>query len=471
MDGAILNKCTERKGDMERDKFQTRFGFIMTAAGCAVGLGNVWRFPYIAGMYGGAAFIIIYIFCAALIGAPIITMEMAIGRKSRKSMVCAFAELSPACSKWKVVKPLFVAGNYIFMMFYTSVAAWIALYIVKSLKGEFEGIDIAGADISYHGMLADTPPFLGTTFLIIILAFAVCALGMKRGVERCSKVMLPFLFLMMVFLAVYNITLPGAGEGFRFYLFPDFQKVKEIGIFYVFSVALEQAFYSIGGGLGTMVIFGSYLSREYTLTNEALCIAGLDTLVAVVAGCMIIPACYAYSVDVTSGPMLLFVVMPAVFGQMPLGRIVSFCFFVAMFLASMTTIIGAFEGIIATFIDLFSCSRKKAVLVNLPLMLIFSIPGVLGFNKWSGIQPFGPGTSIFDLEDFIVSNNILPVGALAIVVYTVSKRGFGWKRFYEEANCGKGVRIPKGIYGFWKWCLPVLILALYVIGVVMKCKG
>ena len=415
----------------KREKFASRLGFILVSAGCAVGLGNVWKFPYICGKNGGAAFIVIYLLCLLGLGLPILICEYAIGRGSNKSLGSAFKMLSPEGTRWHHFRWVAYAGNYLLMMFYTMVAGWMLNYFVYSLTGQLSGKN---------------------------------SLGLQKGVEKISKVMMIFLFALMIIMAVNSLLLDGSSEGLKFYLVPDFSKMKEQGIGNVVFAAMSHAFFTLGLGIGSMEIFGSYLSRDCKLTGESINVVILDTVVALTAGIIIIPACFAYGINPGAGPSLLFITLPNVFNQMPGGVIWEVLFFIFMAFAALSTVIAVYENIIAMTMDLFNCSRKRASLVNLFVISVLCMPAVLGYNVLSGVQPLGAGTTIMDLEDFIVSYNILPLGCLLFVLFCTRKNGWGYDNFVAEVNMGKGISFPKWLKGYMVYVLPVIDLVIYFKG-------
>lgn len=449
---------------MKREKFGSRLGFILISAGCAIGLGNVWRFPYITGVYGGAAFVLIYLFFLAILGLPIMVMEFAVGRASQVSAALSFDRLEPSGTKWHWYKYGAMAGNYLLMMFYTTIGGWMLLYFVKMAAGKFEGLNadqIAGE----FGSLTAQPVLMTICMVIVVaLCFAVCSKGLQKGVEKITKVMMIILLILMVILAIRSATLEGASEGLRFYLYPDFSKVKDAGIMNVVFAAMGQAFFTLSLGIGAIAIFGSYIDKKRTLTGEAVCVTVLDTCVALVAGMIIFPACFAFGVNPDSGPSLIFITLPNIFNSMSGGRIWGTLFFLCMFFAAASTIIAVFENIISFAMDLTGCSRKKAVLINLAAIIILSLPCILGFNVWSGFSPLGEGKNILDLEDFFVSNNLLPIGSLIYLLFCTSKIGWGWKNFREEANTGEGLRFPKWARVYVSYVLPVIVLFIFIQG-------
>ena len=449
---------------MEREKFSSRLGFILISAGCAIGLGNVWRFPYITGKYGGAAFVLVYLFFLLILGLPIMVMEFAVGRASQKSAALSFDVLEPKGTKWHLYKYGAMAGNYLLMMFYTTIGGWMLLYFFKMAFGQFEGMDSTQITESFSGLL--NQPVLMTVFmiLVVVLCFAICSMGLKNGVEKITKVMMLCLLALMVVLAIRSVLLKGGEEGLRFYLLPDFSRLSEGegGLWESVYAAMGQAFFTLSLGIGAMAIFGSYIGKERSLTGEALSIGILDTLVALMAGLIIFPACFAYNVQPDSGPNLIFITLPNVFNAMSGGRLWGSLFFLFMSFAAFSTIIAVFENILSFAMDLTGCSRKKAVAVNLVVIIILSMPCVLGFNVLSGLKL--PGGSVLDFEDFLVSNTLLPLGSLVYLLFCTSRYGWGFKNFMAEANLGKGLHFPKWARFYVSYILPLVVLAIFVLG-------
>lgn len=448
----------------EREKFGSRLGFILISAGCAIGLGNVWRFPYITGAYGGAAFVLMYLMFLLIFGLPIMVMEFAVGRASQKSAAKSFHVLEPKGTKWHLHAYTAIAGNYLLMMFYTTVCGWMIAYFVKMMTGEFVGKTPDQVGTIFNDMLAQPVYMTFWMLLSVALGFGVCSMGLQKGVERITKTMMSCLFIIMLVLCVRSVTLPGASEGLRFYLLPDFSRMAEAGIGNAVFAAMGQSFFTLSIGIGSMAIFGSYIGKERRLTGEAVNIALLDTSVALMAGLIIFPACSAFGVNTGEGPGLVFVTLPNVFNQMPAGRLWGSLFFVFMSFAALSTVIAVFENIISFAIDLWGWSRKKAVLVNGILIAIASIPCVLGFNVWSDFSPFGGTSTIQDLEDFIVSNNLLPLGSLVYLLFCVSRYGWGWDNFLKEADTGEGIVYPKKLRFYITWILPLMVLGIFVMG-------
>lgn len=453
---------------MQREKFSSRLGFLLISAGCAIGLGNVWRFPFITGKYGGAAFVLLYLVFLVLLGLPIMVMEFAVGRASNKSVARSFDALEKQGTKWHWHKYTSLAGNYLLMMFYTTIAGWMLIYCVKMLSGTFTGLTAAEVSKVFAGMTA-SPLLMGLSMAAItVCCFLICSAGLQNGVEKITKWMMLCLLAIMLVLAVHALTLSGAKEGLRFYLFPDFEKLKGTNLMNAIFDAMGQAFFTLSIGMGSIAIFGSYIDKKHSLTGEAVRVTMLDTGVALIAGLIIFPACFTYGVSPDSGPNLIFVTLPNVFISIPGGRIWGSLFFIFLLFAALSTVIAVFENILAWWMDFKGWSRKKAVLVNLPLMLLLSLPCVLGFNVLSGFQPLGVGSNIMDLEDFLVSNNILPLGSLVYLLFCTRKCGWGWKNFCAEANTGSGLKFPKWARIYVSYILPLIVLLIFVQGYVSK---
>ena len=456
---------------MERERFGSRLGFILVSAGCAIGLGNVWRFPYITGEYGGAAFVVLYLIFLVIFALPVLVMEFAAGRASQRSIARSYDELEPEGGKWHLFKWVGLAGNYLLMMFYTVVAGWMLAFMVKSAMGEFNGASTEHVASVFGQLLAD--PVQMTMYMLIIVAIGVITTraGVKNGVERVTKVMMVALFVVLVALCVRAVTLPGAEEGLEFYLMPDFGKLfagntpaEQWATFGdAVYAALGQAFFTVSVGMGSMAIFGSYIGKDRRLTGETVRVGVLDTLVALMAGLVIFPSCFAFGVEPASGPSLVFITLPIVFNAMPLGQLWGTLFFLFMSFAALSTVIAVFETIMAFSMDQWGVRREKACLVNGALIALLSIPCVLGFNVLSGATIPGIG-DIQSIEDFLVSNNILPLGGLFLVMFVTSKRGWGWKNFLAEADTGEGLRFPAWSYRYMKYVLPVGIVIIFVLG-------
>lgn len=449
---------------MERGNFSTRLGFILVSAGCAIGLGNVWRFPYITGMYGGASFVLIYLVFLAILGLPIMVAEFAVGRASVRSAAMSFDVLEPAGTKWHLYKYGAIAGNLLLMMFYTTISGWMLYYIYLMVSGRFEGLDAAGVGQVFGALLVDPVTMAGYMALTVALCGGVCYLGVQAGVERITKFMMTCLLALMVILAVNSVLLPGSEAGLSYYLMPDFGKIEEYGLREVIFAAMGQAFFTLSLGIGALAVFGSYIGKAKRLTGEAIWVIVLDTFVAIMAGLIIFPACFAYGVSPSSGPNLLFVTLPNVFNHMTLGRLWGTLFFLFMAFASMSTIIAVFENLIVCFFELLHVDRRKIIRAGIPVMILLSLPCVLGFNVWSGFTPFGPGTGVLDLEDFFVSYNLLPLGSLVYLAFCTSRYGWGWKNFLREADTGRGVAFPQWIRCYVTYILPLIVLVIFLNG-------
>ena len=455
---------------MEREKFASRLGFILISAGCAIGLGNVWRFPFITGKYGGAAFVLVYLAFLIILGLPIMVMEFAVGRASQKSAALSFNVLEPRGTKWHLYRYGAMAGNYLLMMFYTTVGGWMLAYVCKMFLGEFQGMDSGAVTGVFFDMLAQPGPMIGWMLAVTLLGFGICSLGLQKGVERITKGMMTCLLLLMLALVVRSVTLDGAMEGLRFYLVPDFHNLlyNAEGSFILGAAiydAMSQAFFTLSLGIGALAIFGSYIGRERSLTGEAISVGLLDTFVALIAGLIIFPACFAFGVQPDQGVGLVFMTLPNVFNQMPLGNVWGGLFFLFLSFAALSTIIAVFENIVAFAMDL-GWSRKKAIVVNGAALVLLSLPCVLGFNVWSGVTT--PVGNIQDLEDFIVSNNLLPLGSLVYLLFCTSRRGWGWKSFIEEADAGQGVKFPKWARVYVSRILPIIVLVIFITGYYQK---
>lgn len=449
---------------MEREKFSSRLGFILISAGCAIGLGNVWRFPYIVGEYGGAAFVLIYLIFLLILGLPIVVMEFSVGRASRRSAALSFDVLEPAGSKWHLNKYVAMAGNYLLMMFYTTVGGWMMLYFFKMLKGDFIGLGAEAVAGEFGSMLAN-PGLMGFFMVVTVLTcFGICGMGLQNGVERITKVMMACLLMLMVVLALHSMTLPGGGPGLTFYLKPDFGKMKEAGLGEAIFAAMGQSFFTLSIGIGALAIFGSYIGKDRSLAGEAISVTILDTLVAFMAGLIIFPACFAYNVETASGPSLVFITLPNVFNHMTAGRLWGTLFFLFMTFAAFSTIIAVFQNIISFATDLTGCSIRKAVVCNMIAVIILSIPCVLGFNLWSGFMPLGEGSTVLDLEDFILSNNLLPLGSMVYLLFCTRRYGWGFDNFMAEANTGEGVKFPRWARVYVSYILPLIVLCIFIQG-------
>lgn len=450
----------------QREQLGSRLGFILLSAGCAIGIGNVWKFPYMVGQYGGGAFVLIYLFFLVILGIPVMTMEFAMGRAGQRSPARLYQQLEPKGSKWHLHGYIALAGNYILMMFYTSVAGWMLDYFVRTAGGQFVGADTDGVAAQFSQMLSDPLRMALFMGIVVVVGFLVCSFSLQKGLERITKWMMVALLVIMVVLAINSVCTAGGSQGLRFYLVPDLARMKKVGIGNVVAGAMNQAFFTLSLGIGAMAIFGSYIGKERALMGESARVAALDTLVALCSGLIIFPACFAYGVQPDSGPSLIFITLPNIFNHMPLGRVWGSLFFVFMSFAAFSTVLGVFENIVSCTMDLSGWSRKKACLFNGILMLLLSMPCVFGFNVLSKFQPLGPGTGVLDLEDFVVSNLLLPLGSLIFIFFCTSRYGWGWKNFTKEANTGKGLKVQRWMRGYMCYVLPVLVAVILVLGLI-----
>lgn len=450
---------------MARERLGSRLGFILLSAGCAIGVGNVWKFPYMAGQYGGGIFVLIYLFFLVIMGVPVMTMEFSLGRASQKSPARLYQTLEPKGTKWHFHGYAAVIGNYILMMFYTVVTGWMLRYFTETATGKFEGLDTKGVSAAFKNLTLDTKGMIVYTSIVVVLGFIICSFRLDKGLERITKWMMIALLAIMVVLAINSIFMKGSAEGLKFYLVPNVDNIRKVGLINVIVGAMTQAFFTLSLGIGSMAIFGSYIGKDRALMGESVNVAVLDTFVAFSSGLIIFPACSAYGVNVSAGPSLIFETLPNIFNNLPLGRLWGSLFFVFMSFAAFSTILAVFENIIACFMDMFGWSRKKACLINGIALLILSMPCVLGFNVLSGITPFGEGSTIMDLEDFIVSNIILPLGSLCYILFCTTKKGWGWNNFVAEANTGKGLKVKNGIRFYVSYILPLIIIVLFVMGI------
>ena len=451
---------------MKRESFKSRLGFILVSAGCAIGIGNVWRFPYVTGQNGGGIFVLFYLIFLVCMGLPVLTMELAVGRASRKSAVMSYKALEKEGSKWHIHGWIAMLGCYMLMMYYTTVSGWMVAYFFKFLKGDFtSGMNTDDTAAAFGNMLADPKQMAFWMIVTVVLGFLVCSRGLQNGLEKISKFMMSALLLLIIVLAVHSITLSGALEGVKFYLVPNLDAVSEIGIKNVITAAMNQAFFTLSLGVAAMEIFGSYMGKDCTLAGEGAKICALDTFVAIMSGLIIFPACFAFGVNPDSGPSLIFITLPNVFASMAGGRIWGSLFFLFMAFAAFSTVIAVFENIIACDMELFHMDRKKSSLMNLVLLFVLSLPCALGYNLLSGIEPMGAGTAILDLEDFIVSNLLLPLGSLIYLLFCTWKLGWGYENYQKEANQGAGMKIPKWMRAYAKYVLPLLIVLLFLQGV------
>ncbi len=451
---------------MDRENLKSRLGFILISAGCAIGIGNVWKFPYITGQYGGGIFVLLYLLCLLIMGVPALTVEFALGRAAKKSPALLYQTLEKPGQKWHWHGYVIVPANYLLMMFYTVVAGWMLNYFVKMVTGAFVGLNPEQIGAVFEGVCAEPVSMIFFMGIVVASGFLVCGFGVQNGLEKITKVMMIALLVIMIVLAVNSVFLPGAEAGLGFYLKPDVEKLKAHGVVNVIIAAMNQAFFTLSIGIGSMAIFGSYIGKERALPGEAVNVALLDTFVALSAGLIIFPACFAYGVDVDSGPKLLFVTLPNIFNNLPFGRVWGSLFFVFMSFAALSTVFAVFENIISCTMDLFGLSRKKACWINGVLMFILAIPCALGFNVLKDFQPLGAGTTVMDLEDFLVSNLILPLGSMVYIFFAVSKKGFGWDKFLAEANEGRGFKLPRWMKGYYTYVLPLIILGIFIIGLI-----
>lgn len=449
---------------MKRESFKSRLGFLLVSAGCAIGIGNVWRFPYVVGENGGGIFVLFYLLFLVAMGLPVLTMELAVGRGSRKSAVLAYKELEKPKSKWHIHGWFAILGCYVLMMYYTTVSGWMVSYFYKFVTGEFKaGMDVDATGSVFSDLLADPKQMGFWMILTVIVGFIVCSRGLQNGLERISKIMMTALLVLIVVLAVHSITLSGAGEGLRFYLIPNLSTVEKVGIGNVISAAMNQAFFTLSLGVAAMEIFGSYMSKDHALAGEGVRICAMDTFVAVMSGLIIFPACFSYGVEVTSGPKLIFVTLPNVFVNMAGGRIWGSLFFLFMTFASFSTVIAVFENIMSFAMDMFGWSRNKTAIINCIIILIASIPCVLGYNVWSDLHLIG-GRDVLDSEDFLVSNLLLPLGSLIYLLFCVTKWGWGFDNYIEEVNTGSGLKMSRKLKPYFQFVLPVLILIILIQG-------
>ena len=448
---------------MERESFKSRLGFILVSAGCAIGIGNVWKFPFVTGQNGGGIFVLFYLLFLLIMGIPVLTMEFAVGRASKKSTVLGFKALEPAGTKWHLFGWVCLFGCILLMMYYTTVAGWMLLYFIKFLFGDFSRIDIGEIDGVFGNMLGN-PMEMGLAMaMVVVVGFLICSLGVQKGLERVTKFMMVALLALILILVIHSFLLPNAAEGLKFYLLPDMEKAKEQGLGNVITAAMNQAFFTLSLGVGAMEIFATFIKNDRTLTQESIWICVLDTIVAIFSGLIIFPACFSFGVEPNAGPALIFLTLPRVFKSMPLGNFWGTLFFLFMFFASFSTVLAVFENILSNFMDNFNWDRKKSVLIALVIILVGSIPCVLGYNMLSNFHPM-PSKDILDTEDFIVSNLILPIGSLVFLLFCTSKYGWGFDKYLEECNTGSGVKMSKAFSFYFKFILPLLIIFILVQG-------
>ena len=455
----------------QREQLGSRLGFLFISAGCAIGLGNVWRFPFITGQHGGAAFVFIYLLFLFILGLPIMVMEFSIGRAGQQNIAGALKRLQPKGSKWHLYGYFAIFGNLMLMMFYTTVAGWMLAYFYHSAAGDLAGLTPDQVGGFFGGMLGDPKRLIFWMGLTIVLGFFTCSLGLQKGVEKITKWMMSSLFIILIALVIKAVSLPGASKGLSFYLLPHMGRLMEIGVWKTIYAAMGQAFFTLSLGIGSMAIFGSYIGKERSLTGESLNIIGLDTLVAILSGLIIFPACFAFGVDAGAGPGLIFVTLPNIFNSMAGGQIWASLFFLFLSFAAMSTVIAVFENIMAFTMEEWGWSRQKASLINGVGLFLLSLPCALGFNVWSHIQPLGEGSAIIDLEDFIVGNNLLPLGSLLFALFCSYKIGWGWENFVKEANEGQGLRYPEWTRPYVKYVLPVIVLGVFIGGYMDKFGG
>ena len=452
---------------LQREQLASRLGFVLLSAGCAIGLGNVWRFPYITGKYGGAVFLVVYLLFLLFVGLPVLIMEFSVGRASKRNMAHALEKLEPKGTWWHKFGIMSPIGNYLLMMFYIPIAGWMLCYCWFMLNGTLE-VPTEQVPAVFSGMLGSPWTMLFWTVVVSASCFAICGQGLQKGVERVVKLMMLGLLFIMVGLAIHSCFLEGGGRGMEFYLRPDFGRAVESGFMALVNDAMNQAFFTLSVGMGSMCIFGSYLKKDRSLTQESVIIVALDTFVALTAGLIIFPACFAFNVTPDAGPGLIFVTLPNIFNNMAWGRFWGFLFFVFMSAAALTTVIAVLENIIAFFMDGYGWSRRKATIINFVVLTILTLPCILGFNVWSGFEPFGKGSSVLDLEDFIISNNILPLGSFLFMLFCCHRYGWGWDNFVAEADEGRGMKFPKFLRFYLTWILPVIFLFIFAQDYIQK---
>ncbi len=450
---------------MKREGFGSRIGFLLVSAGCAIGIGNVWKFPYVTGAGGGGVFVLFYLLFLIIMGVPILTMELALGRASRQSAVKAYRTLEPKGSYWHIHGYFCFFGCLMLMMYYTSVSGWMLDYFVKYLTGTFSSIPAAEISSVYSGMLGNAGEMMIYMAVTVVLGILICSLGIRKGVEKITTVMMTCLLGLIIILVVHSLTLSGAADGIRFYLLPDFARAKQAGIGNIITAAMNQSFFTLSLGVASIEIFGSYMPKDYTLGGEAVRICALDTFVALMSGLIIFPACFTYGVQPDSGPSLIFVTLPQVFRNMAAGRLWGTLFFLFMTFAALSTVVAVFENLIAGCIDNLGWDRKKASIVCFVVLLVTSIPCVLSFNAWSGVRVIG-SMGIFESEDFIVSNLLLPLGSLVFLLFCVTEKGWGFANYLKETNTGSGLKLSAGLKRYFQFILPVLILVILITGLI-----
>lgn len=451
---------------MNREHFSSRLGFIMISAGCAIGLGNVWKFPYMVGSYGGGAFVLIYILFLIILGIPVLTVEFALGRGSQKSPTKMYNVLEKPGDKWHLHGYACLAGIYLLMMFYTTVAGWMICYFIKTVGGQMQGLDADGVGAAFGGLCASPGIMMIYMAIVVAIGFFVCSFSLQKGLERVTKYVMVALLVLISVLAIKALTMDGAAAGMEFYLKPDLAKMEEVGYGTVIVRAMSQAFFTLGLGTGSMAIFGSYIGKDQTLLGESVHVTALDTVVAIISGIIIFPACFTFGVEPTSGPGLVFVTLPNIFNSMAGGQIVGSLFFAFMSCAALSTVFTVFECIVACTMDLSGWSRKKTCVISGVIMFVLSLPCLLGFNVLSGFTPFGEGSTVLDLEDFMLSNILLPIGAVVFIIFSTTKKGWGWDNFVAEANAGRGLKIQPWMKGYIKYILPVIVTAVFIIGLI-----
>lgn len=449
---------------MKREKLSSRLGFILLSAGCAIGLGNIWRFPYMVGKYGGGAFVLVYLFFLVILGLPIIVMEYSVGRASQKSVAKSFHVLEKKGQKWHRFSYAAMAGNYLLVMFYTTIAGWMLAYLVKMVSGEFVNQTPQQVNDIFTSLQSNPQASVFWMVMIVLLGCGICAIGLQKGVEKITKIMMGLLLGVMVLLVLKSLSLDGAMAGVRFYLVPDFNELMKNGIFNAIYGAMGQAFFTLSIGMGGMAIFGSYIDRKHSLTGEGVRVLALDTFVALMSGLILFPACMSFGVDAGSGPGLVFVTLPNIFNAMNNGIIWGTLFFVFMNFAALSTIIAVFENIVSFTIDLFNWSRRKSVVLNFAIIVLGSIPCAIGYSILSGFQPFGDGSAVLDLLDFLVSNVIMPIGSLVFLFFCTRKLGWGWNNFMAEANAGEGLCFPQKAKFYVSYILPVIVIFIFLFG-------
>ncbi len=453
---------------MSRERLGSRLGFILLSAGCAIGIGNVWKFPSMVGQNGGGIFVLIYLFFLIVLGVPVMTMEFSIGRAAQKSPAAMHETLAPKKPIWQAHGKASLIGSYLLMMFYTTVTGWMMNYFVKTASGDLKGVDYAASAGAFTEMTEDPWTMILYMGIAVLIGAVVCSFSLQKGLERVSKYLMLALIVIMVVLAVNSCFIDGGAEGLKFYLMPSLENLKNEGVGKVIVAAMNQAFFTLSLGIGSMAIFGSYLGKDRSLMGESVRIATLDTFVAITAGLIIFPACLAYDIPVDAGPPLIFITLPTMFAKIPWGGLWGSLFFVFMSFAALSTVLAVFENIVACTQDLFKWTRKKACLINGVALFVLSLPCVFGFNVLSGFTPFGEGSNILDLEDFAVSNILLPVGSLLYVLFCTTRYGWGWKNFTDEANTGKGLKVKKWMRFYFTFILPIIIAILFVVGIVDK---